>query len=172
MIWVPLLLGCVETEEPRSALEAPEFRFCDIPVPFDDQEAWCRFVADLPPDRCPGVHERCDGARLDAEEVSGCQRDASRPEVEEPYRSRPPVLFEWSSDATEELLRWTGALLVAALVLVLLRAFWLTFGRFRRPEKAAEPEAPAPVETPDDEADAALPDVPALDQGALIERAQ
>ncbi len=174
MIAVLLLGGCLEREEPRSALEGPEFRFCEVPVQMDDHEAWCRFVAELPEDRCPGVHELCKGEFEPVERSAGCgERDPSRPELEEPYQTRPPVMFRWSSEATQELLRWTGAFLVAALILVLLRAFLATFGRGRRGGASSESDprletAPAPEEPPDD----ALPDVPALDAGGLIQRAE
>jgi len=169
------LLGCIESSEPASTLDAPEFRFCHDPVVLTrDRDAWCRFVEELPEDRCPAVREACarpEGASEEPE--SGCtERDPERPDGQDPYVAERPVLYRWSSDATRELLQWTGAFLVAALVLVLLRAIWVTAGRLRgAPPPGAEAEGPAPVATAA-EADEALPDVPALGSGALIERAE
>ena len=158
---------------PRST--PPEFRFCEVPVAVDDQEAWCAFVADLPEDRCPGLRALCTSGIEGEERVaSGCdQRDPTTPEFQDPYSSNPPVLYRWSDDAVQELIRWTAAFLVAALVFVLLRAFWLTFGRGRaRRDAGADDPVLASVGTTDDLGHYALPDTPALDAPGLIARAE
>lgn len=172
--WVAL--AAVAQEPAETVLDDPAFEFCHVPRQFDDREAWCEFVRALPPDRCPGVHEAC--ARMEAGEPvdrtdSGCdERDEETAETSTaPAAPRQPLL-EWSDDATNELLQWVGAFAVAALVLILLRLILSTFGAWRIAKPKRDPASSEPPPIEEDSVDDALPDVPALTSGALIDRAQ
>ncbi|MEN0063682.1 MAG: DUF4129 domain-containing protein [Myxococcota bacterium] len=176
MRWLILLaVACDSTSEPEgSALDDPAFRFCQVPTEIRRREEWCRFVAETPPERCPAMHQLCNGEAVEAveaPEATGCNERTSDPNLD-PAQSPRTTTFEWTDDSTQELLRWVGAFLVAALVLVLLRAFYITFGRFRRRSTPSPDEPAVTADLAPDDLDEALPDVPKLTSLGLIDRAR
>jgi len=152
---IALLLACAtappEPEGPAFALDDPAFRFCHVPgAHAEDARLWCEL---LPADdeRCPGLRATCDEGVVTPDPPAGCTSGNETPEegafgdepVPTPPERRPIRCEETEGSFGESVLRWVAALGVAAILLVLARILFATFGRARRARR--EPEAPAVV---------------------------
>ena len=180
MAALALLVGVALAKPTPSALDDPAYTFCHDPsqVP-EDARDWCELLDGLPRDRCPALREACESGTFGVRPQAGCNQD--RPEQSEGQPAdrlaaepeRPPQRdpFEgcdYDADTLQALARWMMAFFVAALVLVLVRAFWATFGGRRSREPEPEPQL---VEEEDDAAEA-LPDVPDLPSDDLLAAAR
>ena len=187
VLWIlGAAIGCggASEEEPPAAPEIPPtalddaaFRFCHTDgANAEDARAWCGMLDDLPPERCPGLRATCAGA--ETEDPVGCEsltEGVGRARDLAAAPDRPPEQLGCDSmtgceafDATglQQLVRWVAALLVAALVLVVLRLAWASFGRGRRPAPLRPASGPAP------EALDTLEDVPDVPSDDLLDQAR
>lgn len=178
--WVLLLVACggggepVEEPEDAYVLQDEIYRFCHVPgFQGTESRAWCDLVKDLPPERCPGMQETCARPELESVGALGCspagggqpgRLPTGRPELP---RELPQAceLPESSGEQLSGLVRWIGAIGVAALVLVLLRLLYAGFGRGERPRAPVVAEAPVEEDLP-------LDDVPDLPSEDLLARAR
>jgi len=172
---VALLIGCSAPQpEPTSALDPAAFRFCHVAgADLPDAMTLCALLEDLPEERCPGLRASCDGAEPDESDPPlGCgDAGGAQPTdnlagapVAPPQEFTLPTLFDLSGLGS--LARWIVAFLIGAMVLLLFRTLWGSFGRSRPPSDAplAEPE---PMEDLD-----VLPELPSLPSPELLAAAR
>lgn len=162
---LPLILHCslagASPGDVPTALDGGAYRFChEAGASAEDARAWCDLLEGLDPERCPGLVATCAGAE-EPPVASGCAPASSGPREQpvpgpEPREPSGCTAPDWDADATLSVLRWVGALGVAALLLVVLRLLMRWYGvRRAAPERSVvvvdevaleEPPAEAPVE--------------------------
>jgi hypothetical protein len=153
-LWVAAVGWAAEpvSSEP---LEDPAFRFCHVPgANAADAHAWCALLDADARARCPGLAKTCD-ENVVTEDPRGCEPPGSADGSADKLGGepdKPPEPSACQPNQTPDasgLLRWVAAFLVAALVLVIARLAWATFGRLPqapRPVSVAQPElAPEPI---------------------------
>ena len=186
VLGLALLVACGEPppDEPvdPAALDDPNFWFChEAAADRVSTEEWCDLLEGAPPDRCPGMRATCNGESMDEEVVpSGCNGLGGGggagegilggpDEPGDPVRVRRQTGCEretFDEQGQSQLLTWIGAILVALLVLVLFRVLSRSFGRgARRPAQVVVHPLP-------EDDDDALPEVPNLPSGDLLDAAR
>ncbi len=175
-----LLVSCATApgpEGPAFALDDPAFRFCHVPgAHADDARMWCEMLP-ADDDRCAGLRATCEAGAVAEDPPAGCESGDEPAEAgtfgDEPVPTPPerrPVQCD-ESDRTfgQSLLRWVAALGVAAVLLVLARILYSTFGRWRRAPGTPQPPPATVIDAAISPADDDLPLAPSDD---LLARAR
>ncbi len=165
---ITLLVVAALAEEDPGALSDEAYRFCHE-AGFDAEAAkeWCALLEHVPPERCPGLRATCEGA---ADPGRGCEAfdpgrgpadglaGGAEPPPRAPQGCEP--LDPTSLEGLQAVLRWTLAMGVAVVVLLLARLLFRSFGGGAR-----SPTVTAPIpEVAVEEAALDVPEAPSTDQ--------
>lgn len=162
------------------------YRFCHVPgAQADEAREWCDLLDDIPPDRCPGLRETCDGAPPQQdmadfmEAIRGCGASGeggksrgfappAEPEPSRPMSCDEPMDCNAPPEAgmLPAVFRWVIAILVGLGVLVLLRLLITWWGARLDREVRTTPSEPVVVAIDDPQA------VPELPSGDLLSAAR